>query len=72
MSNPKKHKLPLPPAMPSWVVYSSKGHMYAASNHYTKALAIERHCSDLGLPWREAKERGDRLIRVTIQPIRES
>jgi hypothetical protein len=54
------------------MVYSAKGYVHAASNHYTKVLAISRHCNDFGISWSEALKRGDRLIRVTITPIREA
>lgn len=68
----KKPKLPLPPPLPMWTVYSSKGYFYAASNHYTRAMTIQRHCSDLGISWEEAKKGGDRLIRVKVIPVREA
>ncbi len=71
MSRPKKPKLPLPPPLKTWAVYSAKGYLYAASNHYSKALATSRHCSDFGITWKEARKQGDRLIRVKITPSRE-
>jgi hypothetical protein len=48
------------------MVIDKDGKLYAASNATSAADAMERHYSDIGVPWREAFHRGDRLVNVKI------
>ena len=48
------------------MVVDKCGKLYAASNASSINDAKERHYSDMGFPWREAFNAGDRLVNVNI------